>query len=61
LYDRLFRLVAGLERTFGDRARSFQYIVTTTTAPPPDLAREPFVRLMLDAREEEGLLLRERF
>ena len=61
LYHRLFRFVADLERTFGGREPSFQYIVTTTTQPPSDLAGEPHVRLTLDAREEQGLLLRERF
>lgn len=41
-----------------NREPSFQYIVTTTTPPPRALAADPFVRLTLDARNEEGLLLK---
>ncbi len=60
LYHRLFDLAANLEALFGDAEASFQYIMTTTTLPPDPLNREPFVRLRLDAREEDGLLLRRR-
>ncbi len=57
LYYRLFDLAASLEALFGDTEASFQYIMTTTTLPPDALNREPFVRLRLDARKEDGLLL----
>ena len=60
LYHRLFDLVASLEALFGDREPSFQYIVTTTTPPPRELDLEPYVRLRLDARTDDGLLLRRR-
>jgi transposase len=51
LYARLFRLAVALERTFGDREPSFQYIVATTTPPPNDIAVEPLCgsRLTRDA------------
>lgn len=58
LYHRLFDLAAQLEAAFAGVEPSFQYIVATTTPPPPELDREPYVRLRLDAREEDGLLLR---
>jgi len=35
-----------------------QYIVTTTTEPPPELAREPFVIAQLSGTEEALRLLR---
>lgn len=60
MYHRLFELVADLEEAFGDQPPSFQYIVTTTTPPPKRLAGPPYVRLELDARQDEGLLLRTR-
>jgi hypothetical protein len=61
MYYRLFHLLAELERLFADREPSFQYIVTTTTPPPAEFANEPFVRLTLDARNDDGLLFRTRF
>lgn len=45
IYHRLFRLTTEIE-AFGD-APQFQYIVTTTTRPPEDLATEPWLRLTL--------------
>lgn len=57
MYFRLFRLMARLHDSFKGRQPSFQYIVTTTTRPPDELAVEPWVRLELDARKPEGLLL----
>ncbi len=60
MYHRLFELVADLEKAFGDQQPSFQYIVTTTTPPPKRLAGSPYVRLELDARQTESLLLRTR-
>ena len=45
IYHRLFRLAADLE-TKTDQP-IFQYIVTTTTAPPDAFLAEPWVRLKL--------------
>jgi hypothetical protein len=61
LYERIFTLALELERAYQGQAAAFQYIVTTTTPPPADAARDPYVRLVLDARSDEGLLLRTRF
>jgi hypothetical protein len=55
-------LALDLERTFSQRPPSFQYIVvTTTTPPPPEVAGEPYTRLTVDARDDAGLLLKDRF
>lgn len=59
MYHRLFQLVAELEASFGGRSPSFQYIMTTTT-PPPAIIPEDRIRLTLDARDDDGLLLRTR-
>ncbi len=61
IYARLFRYLKSLEDAFGDCEPSFQYIVTTTTPPPAELNRRPFLRLELDGRSIDGLLLRKRF
>lgn len=61
IYNRLFRLVGDLEALFAEREPSFQYIVATTTPPPDELAVPPYVRLTLDAREDDGVLLKRRF
>lgn len=50
IYDELFRLMRELESLTDKPA--FQYIVTTTTRPPEDLRREPWLRLVL--RGEPG-------
>jgi hypothetical protein len=42
IYDRLFRFMQSLENK-----ANFQYIVTTTTEPPTDLKREPWLRSTL--------------
>lgn len=60
LYHRMFDLAAHLEAVFAGAEPSFQYIVATTTPPPDELDRDPYVRLRLDARQEDGLLLRRR-
>lgn len=57
LYERLFRFARDLELTYGEREPAFQYIVTTRTTPPAELAVPPFARLSLDARDEAKLLL----
>ncbi len=54
LYHRLFRLARSLEDTAGQT--SFQYIITTTEAPPNTMQTEPWLRLTLDASEGEKRL-----
>ena len=44
VYHQLFKMVATLE---GKDSPPFQYIVTTTTQPPPEFQRAPWLRLML--------------
>jgi hypothetical protein len=61
LYEHVFALALELEGVFGSRTPTFQYIVTTTTQPPPEVAGGPYTRLVLDRREDDGLLLRLRF
>ncbi len=61
LYARIFTLALELERVFGECQPSFQYILTTTTPPPSELSMDPYVRLTLDGREDEGLFLKARF
>ena len=50
IYDRLFQFIQSLENK-----AHFQYIVTTTTEPPSDLGREPWLRATLaeDHRKTE--------
>ncbi len=61
IYARLFEFIVELENSFDDRPPSFQYIITTTTPPPEYVATQPYLRLTLDARQQPGLLLKERF
>lgn len=61
IYARLFRFIKQLEDEAGGAEPNFQYIIATTTPPPKTLAVEPYVRLTLDARNEEGVLLKKRF
>jgi hypothetical protein len=56
IYHRLFRLVAEIEGV-GDSPQ-FQYIITTTTRPPEDLAIEPWLRLTLRGSPGTERLLR---
>jgi hypothetical protein len=56
IYHRLFRLVAEIEGV-GDSPQ-FQYIITTTTRPPEDLAVEPWLRLTLRGSPGTERLLR---
>lgn len=61
---RLFEIVHELESQFTDAENvSFQYIVTTTSEPPNDLANHkgPYVIHILDATSEDGRLMRRRF
>lgn len=56
IYHRLFRLVAEIEGS--GSLPQFQYIVTTTTRPPEDLAVEPWLRLTLRGSPGTERLLR---
>lgn len=54
LYAGLFKLVHQWEETAGKPA--FQYVVTTTTAPPPELQGESYVRLEMSSTPSEKRL-----
>ena len=56
IYHKLFRLVREIEEQTD--LPLFQYIVTTTTRPPLDLAREPWLRLTLRGAPGNERLLR---
>lgn len=58
IYDELFRLVRDLEAL--NDTTAFQYIITTTTRPPDDLRRDPWLRLVLrGAPGSERLMARD--
>lgn len=61
IYARLFEFILELERSFQGQPPSFQYIITTTTPPPNDFRAAPYLRLTLDRRHSDGLLLRHTF
>ncbi len=64
LFRRLFEIVHELETQFTDTEDvSFQYIVTTTSEPPKDLAnpKGPCVVETLDATSDDRRLMRRRF
>jgi hypothetical protein len=56
VYHELFHLMLDLEKV--GSTPQFQYIVTTTTRPPDDLADDPRVRLKLNGAPAEERLLR---
>lgn len=55
VYHRLFQMVATLE---GPGYTAFQYIVTTTTQPPPEFQKEPWLRLELHGAPATERLLK---
>jgi len=61
IYHRLFEFILELERSFGKREPSFQYIVTTTTPPPKSLAIPPYTIATLSSKKPNWLLLRRDF
>lgn len=62
IYEQYLKSLRLIEEAFGRSDNCpFQYIVTTTTPPPPDMEKPPYLRLVLDARQDDGLLLRKRF
>lgn len=56
LYRPVFLLAKHLE---DQAANSFQYIITTTEAPPADLMKPPHLCLLLDGSGSEGKLFKE--
>jgi hypothetical protein len=54
LYAALFKLVHQWEEAAGTPC--FQYIVTTTTAPPPELQSDRYVRLQMSSTPPEQRL-----
>ena len=62
LFNHIFNLIYDLESAFPDgRQPGFQYIITTSSPIPDGFQAEPFTRIVLDARDEAGLLLAMRF
>ncbi len=59
LYHSLLRFLRDLEASYPKGIKpSFQYILTTTSAPPAELSAAPYVRLRLHARQPSGKLLK---
>lgn len=59
IYRGFIRLAASLQTHFGEAAKCpFQYILTTTTAPPEELRTPEFLKLRLKATKAEELLLK---
>jgi hypothetical protein len=56
LYHEVFRFAHWLEGVGGQPL--FQYVVTTTTRPPPDLAKHPWLRLILHGAPAPERLLK---
>lgn len=56
IYDRIFRFAATLEKC--SSVPCFQYVLTTTTAPPEDFQTEPWVRLTVKGAPAEERLLK---
>lgn len=56
LYRPVFQLARNLEKASGN---SFQYIITTTEAPPQDMSAAPYLCLSLDGTTPEGKLFKE--
>lgn len=54
IYRRFFEFPRHLESLAGTREPNFQYIVTTTEAPPPELQRPPFLVCQLDSSLPDG-------
>jgi hypothetical protein len=59
IYRRFLECIAALHESLGGQAAApFQYIVTTTTAPPKALQANEFVCLRLSNEREEDLMLK---
>ena len=61
IYERFFLYARKLEESFEDpELVSFQYIITTTTAPPKDMQKEDrWLRMVLDTAQTSERFLRE--
>lgn len=61
IYEQVFRYAASLEDTYAGGAEpAFQYVITTTGAPPEALRKKPWLLSpTLDASRAEGRLLKE--
>lgn len=60
IYRSFIRFIASLKGSFGGSENCpFQYILTTTTAPPKELQTNDTVKLRLNAAIAHGLLLRQ--
>ncbi len=58
IYRSFIRFAASLQSHFGGAEKCpFQYILTTTTAPPDELRGADYVKLLLNASTPAGLLL----
>lgn len=58
IYRSYIRFAASLQAHFNNRDQCpFQYILTTTTAPPKELRNKNFVKLRLNAAQPSGMLL----
>ncbi len=56
IYHRLFNFMADMEGLKEEPL--FQYIVTTTSAPPEKFVKDPYLVLQLDGQEDENRLLK---
>ncbi|MDR3556950.1 MAG: hypothetical protein P4L55_19520 [Syntrophobacteraceae bacterium] len=58
IYKSFIRFVASIQEHFGGaQSCPFQYLITTTTAPPTELRNDKYLKLLLNASTPEGLLL----
>jgi len=59
IYRSFIRFTASIQESFGGADNCpFQYILTTTTAPPKELLTTDLLKMSLDAAKTNGLLLR---
>ena len=61
LTENIYRRFFDYARYLEDRADgnpNFQYIITTTTPPPDEFQKDPYLRLQLDSSSTEGRLLK---
>jgi len=61
LYSSFIRFVANIQELYGPENCPFQYILTTTTAPPKELQSGQNVKLRLNAAKIDELLFRSDF
>ncbi len=60
LYAQLFLFALALENSYADPP-PFQYIIATTTSPPPEVSKKPYVVLELNAKDPSSLLLKRQY